>query len=73
MMKELEKDFPLTLSKTKIKGLNKKFNLSNVADRRRYFKAKAGKESVTKFIQRICNGKSGNGILKKRAYITRKI
>lgn len=43
-MKELEKDFPLILSKTKIKGLNKKFNLSNVADRRRYFKAKAGKE-----------------------------
>ncbi|MDD5172909.1 MAG: nucleoside monophosphate kinase [Patescibacteria group bacterium] len=43
-MKGLEKDFPWTLSKTKVRGLNKKFDLANVADRQRYFKAKAGKE-----------------------------
>ncbi|MDD4996262.1 MAG: nucleoside monophosphate kinase [Patescibacteria group bacterium] len=43
-MKGLEKDFPWTLSKTKVRGLNKKFDLANVADRQRYFKAKAGEE-----------------------------
>lgn len=44
MAKELEKNFPWELSKTKIKGLNKKFNLTNVVERQKYFKAKAGKE-----------------------------
>ncbi|GEM_PF-124480 len=44
MAKELEKDFPWELLKTKVRGLNKKFNLANVAERQRYFKAKAGRE-----------------------------
>ncbi len=43
-MEGLEKNFPWTLSKTKVRGVNKKFDLVNVVDRRRYFQAKAGKE-----------------------------
>ncbi|MBL7141961.1 nucleoside monophosphate kinase [Patescibacteria group bacterium] len=43
-MKGYQKDFPLSLSKTKIDGLNEKFNLSNVAERAAYFKAKVGPE-----------------------------
>lgn len=43
-MKNYEKDFPLALAKTKIKGLDKGFNLSDSMERREYFKAKAGPE-----------------------------
>lgn len=43
-MDDFEKDFPLSLSKTKVDGLNRKFDLSNVAERRQYFKAKVGSE-----------------------------
>ncbi|TSC53133.1 MAG: Uncharacterized protein LiPW39_430 [Parcubacteria group bacterium LiPW_39] len=41
-MKEYEKDFPLF--KTKIKGVTKKFNLSDPRERAEYFEAKAGTE-----------------------------
>ncbi len=37
-----EKEFPLF--KTKVEGVDKKFNLSDVVERREYFEAKAGKE-----------------------------
>ena len=37
-----EKEFPLF--KTKVNGVDKKFNLSDVAERKEYFEAKAGKE-----------------------------
>ncbi|MDD5295123.1 MAG: nucleoside monophosphate kinase, partial [Patescibacteria group bacterium] len=43
-MKNYEKDFPLTLSKTKVKSSGKKFNLAIPAERKKYFEAKAGKE-----------------------------
>ncbi|MCK5460213.1 hypothetical protein KAI52_03795, partial [Candidatus Parcubacteria bacterium] len=39
-----KKDFPLSLSKTKIERLAKTFNLSNTEERREYFQKKAGKE-----------------------------
>jgi len=38
------KEFPLELAKTKVKGLTDKFDLSNIADRKKYFEIKAGKE-----------------------------
>lgn len=41
-----EKDFPLTLSKTKVKGITKPFNLSDPKERKEYFKAKAGAEII---------------------------
>jgi adenylate kinase family enzyme len=37
-------DFPLALYRTKVAGLNKKFNLMDPEERREYFMAKAGKE-----------------------------
>ncbi len=43
-MKNYEKDFPLILSKTKIQGLDKDFDLSDSVERREYFEAKAGLE-----------------------------
>ena len=43
-MKNYEKDFPLVLSKTKIQGLDKDFDLSDSVERREYFEAKAGLE-----------------------------
>ncbi|MFA4834151.1 MAG: nucleoside monophosphate kinase [Patescibacteria group bacterium] len=43
-MKNYEKNFPLALAKTKVKGLGKKFNLSIPAERKKYFSQKAGKE-----------------------------
>lgn len=45
-MKNYKKDFPLSLAKTKVEGLDQKFNLSNVEERKKYFKAKAGEEIV---------------------------
>lgn len=41
-MKNYRKEFPLL--KTKIKGLNKKFNLSNPEERQKYFRQKIGLE-----------------------------
>ncbi|MDD5731294.1 MAG: nucleoside monophosphate kinase [Patescibacteria group bacterium] len=38
------KDFPIELVKTKAEGVEEKFDLSNVAERKKYFEAKAGKE-----------------------------
>lgn len=43
-MKEFKKDYPLSLSLTKVPGLKEKYNLSDLVDRQRYFKAKVGKE-----------------------------
>ena len=43
-MKEFEKDYPWSLSQTKIEGLDKEFNLSQVSERHQYFKSKVGKE-----------------------------
>ncbi len=43
-MKEFEKDFPLSLVKTKVSGLAATFNLSDPEERKKYFLAKAGKE-----------------------------
>jgi len=39
-----ENDFPLDLSKTKIEGINEKFNLADPEERKKYFMAKAGEE-----------------------------
>jgi adenylate kinase family enzyme len=44
MKKSFKEDFPLTLSKTKVEGLDQSFNLSDVAERKKYFKEKAGPE-----------------------------
>ncbi len=41
-MKNYEKEFPFT--KTKVRGLKKKFDLDDIKDRKRYFKEKVGKE-----------------------------
>lgn len=38
------KQFPLSLLKTKIEGINKKFNLSDPNERQQYFQAKVGSE-----------------------------
>lgn len=43
-MKNYKKDYPLDLQKTKIKGVERKFNLSDVVERKKYFAAKAGDE-----------------------------
>jgi len=43
-MRNYEKNFPLELAKTKISGLEKKFNLSVPAERKKYFTLKAGEE-----------------------------
>jgi len=43
-MQNYEENFPLTLAKTKVKGLGGKFNLSIPAERKKYFEKKAGKE-----------------------------
>ena len=43
-MRNYEKNFPLELAKTKISGLEKKFNLSVPAERKKYFTQKTGKE-----------------------------
>jgi len=43
-VKKFEKDFPWSLSQTKIEGLNQKFNLNQLSQRHQYFKAKVGKE-----------------------------
>ena len=43
-MKEFEKDLPLSLSKTKVNGLNQKFNLANIEERKKYFAVKVGLE-----------------------------
>lgn len=52
-MKSYQKDFPLLLSKTKVAGLNKIFNLSDPKERREYFEKKAGKEikKLKKYLQ----------------------
>ncbi|MFH1523014.1 MAG: nucleoside monophosphate kinase [Patescibacteria group bacterium] len=43
-MKNYEKDFPLSLTKTKVEGLDTEFNLSSTDGRKKYFEAKAGEE-----------------------------
>ena len=43
-MKNYEKDFPLSLTKTKTRDVDAIFNLSDPVARREYFKAKAGPE-----------------------------
>jgi len=43
-MSDYKKDFPLELVKTKVGGLDQKFDLSDLVVRREYFIAKAGKE-----------------------------
>jgi len=43
-VKNFKDDFPLTLSKTKVAGLDRKFNLSDPGERQEYFMAKAGPE-----------------------------
>jgi len=54
-MKNYEKDFPLTLAKTKVKGLDETFNLSDPEERKEYFKKKAGKE-IKKIKEYLNNG-----------------
>jgi len=41
-MKNYEKEFPFT--KTKVRGLNKNFDLDDIKERKKYFKEKVGKE-----------------------------
>jgi len=43
-MKEYKKEYPLGLSKTKVKGAEDTFNLSDIVERQKYFKAKVGQE-----------------------------
>lgn len=43
-MEQLKQEFPLMLCQTKVKGLEKKFNLADAEERQEYFQAKAGKE-----------------------------
>lgn len=50
-----EKEFPIF--KTKVEGVTKKFNLSDVSDRREYFEQKAGEE-VAKLKKYLDSGKT---------------
>ncbi len=43
-MKEYKKEYPLDLSRTKAEGLTDSFNLSDLTERQKYFKAKIGQE-----------------------------
>jgi adenylate kinase family enzyme len=43
-MKDYENEFPLSLAKTKVAGLDSRFDLADPVERRKYFKAKAGPE-----------------------------
>ncbi|MCK5061688.1 nucleoside monophosphate kinase [Candidatus Parcubacteria bacterium] len=43
-MKEYKKEYPLDLSRTKVEGVEDAFNLSDLVERQKYFKAKIGKE-----------------------------
>jgi len=43
-MADLKNEFPIDLSRTKVPGVDKKFNLSNPEERKEYFQAKVGPE-----------------------------